>query len=463
MFALETIPNDMPAPVLAETPREINDLPDINMSSPNYNAIGFLRSVQMAVRKNGPLLHLRFDDDDDKVLLGEAAFGDAWRRNSRQLIKDVDEYPAPASLARMILDNNLTTAREGLEWEEMRTKFAPLMRYKITSYADAVEAAASALAQGLQNAGPDRPSLWTLCGRWSAQTVCHPVLGFGFTDEMVLDMVNGLRSCMFHLVKTAPSQSRGTLLRDEELLRMRARLGQMVRDAIMMCRDGDETMVGTLLDARGHPRGTPPTDSLIRELQPILIGALAATVHNNSLGMFWTLLKLAQNGDAASKVASEARRNRDLPWHLNTAPIALAAVREALRINPVLPFIERKAAADLELNGIAIPKGTTVVFSPWVVHRDAQNWQDPLAYRLDRFAPGARVDLTRWFPFGLGHRACIGSNLALNQIARSITLICDRMHLSMPKITRPSFWQPTYRVLLEPREDGGFLETSPRL
>ena len=142
--------------------------------------------------------------------------------------------------------------------------------------------------------------------------------------------------------------------------------------------------------------------------------------------------------------------------------MALAAVREALRINPVLPFIERKATEDLVLNGLAVPAGTTVVFAPWVVHRDPRNWPDPMTYDPGRFAAEARVDLTRWFPFGLGHRACIGSNLGLNQLARSVTLICDRLKLSIPRQTRASFWQPTYRVLLEPREDGGCLDAVPR-
>ncbi|WGW04514.1 cytochrome P450 [Tropicibacter oceani] len=442
--------------------RCIADLPQISMDSDHYASIGFLRSVQMAARKHGPVLNLRFDRDGNKVLLGEAGFGDAWRRHSRQLVKDVDDYPAPASLARMLLDNNLTTAREGAEWEDMRAQFAPLMRYKMHSYAEAVEAAAEQMIESLSRTDPDRPSLWSVCGTWSAQTVAHPVLGFSFTDDMVLDLVNALRQCMFHLVQESPGKDRAALLNDDQLLKMRARLGQLVHCAIRLCRPGDDTMVGHLLDLRGVPRGSEAAPEVVADLQPILIGALAATVHNNSLGMFWTMMKLAQHPQAAAAVAAEARQGKDAPWHLNTAPVALAAVREALRINPVLPFIERKATADLDLNGLSIPRGTTVVFSPWIVHRDPRDWPDPMNYDLTRFTNGERVDLTRWFPFGLGHRACIGSNLALNQIARSITLICDRLSLSIPRQTLASYWQPTYRVLLEPREDGGVLTAVPR-
>lgn len=443
-------------------PRSLAHLPRVAMDGDLYRSIGFLRSVQMAVRRHGPVLNLGFDKDGDKILLGEADFCDAWRRHSRQLIKEVDGYPAPASLARLLLDDNLTTAREGREWEQMRSRVVPLMRYKLTSYAEAVDQATADMIDQLLRSDPDRPSLWTICSRWAAMTVAQPVLGFGFTHDLVLDIVNMLRGCMFHLVQEAARQDQAGLRADPTLLRTRARLAQAVQDAIAMCRPGDDTMVGTLLDARGHPRGAPATTDMVAELQPILIGALAATVHNNSLALFWTMTKLAQHPSVAADLAVEACGMRDRQWHLSAAPHALAALREALRINPVLPFIERKATADLVLNGIAIPRGTTVVFAPWVVQRDPRNWPDPLAYRPDRFVPGARVDLTRWFPFGLGHRACIGSNLALNQIARGISLTCQALELSIQRHSLASHWQPTWRVLLEPREDGGMLIARPR-
>jgi cytochrome P450 len=205
----------------------------------------------------------------------------------------------------------------------------------------------------------------------------------------------------------------------------------MVVEAILQCKPGDETMIGVLLDQQGHPRGTKPTKAVIKKLQPVIVSALAATVHNNSLGMFWTLLQLAQNPEAADQIAGEARaKTAEVPFQLNTAPVALAAVREALRINPVLPFIERKAASDLVLEDIAIPKGTTVVFSPWFVQRNPEDSPDPIRYDIGRFAQGVRVDMTKWFPFGLGHRACIGNNLALNQMSYTISTICSAFTLS---------------------------------
>lgn len=440
--------------------RHLDSLPLVDLTTAQAQSIGFLGAVQSAVRRHGADLRLVQSDGSVKVFLGRAEYGDAWRRNSRRLIKDVDTHPAPASLARLILDNNLTTAREGAEWEAMRATVAPLMRFKKQSYATALNEAAAALADGL---AAGEQSLWSLCGAWSAHSVCQPVLGVGFSHAFVLDLVNALRQCMFHLVRQAVSIPLSGLVSDALLLRLRATLRDVVIDAVRQYQPGDDTMVAVLLEQRGHMPGQVSDAALIAELQPVLIGALAAAVHNNSLAMFWTLSRIARHADVADAIAVEAAGFAAGADALLTArPRALAAVREALRLTPVLPFIERCVAEDVVMAGLVIPAGTTVIFSPWTVHRDAASWPDPLRFDPSRFADEARVDLTRWFPFGLGHRACIGSNLALNQLVVSLSHIVQRLHLAMPQDARALHWLPTWRVLLEPREDGGRLCTQAR-
>ena len=454
---------DLDLPLAPANPalRRADDLPMIDAGSPQARATGFLSLVQRSLGLLGPDLQVRQPDGSVKLLLGRAEYGDAWRRNSRRLIKEVDDERAPASLARLILDNNLTTAREGAEWEEMRARVAPLMRYKMQSYAQALSSAADGLAAGLTaDAGE---SLWTLCGRWSARSVAQPVLGLGFPDHLVLDMVNQLRAGMFHLVQEADAKPRAALRVDPVLLRLRASLAQVVRDAIRLCRPGDQTMVATLLAQAGHPPGTEAPPELVAQFQPVLIGAIAAAVHNNSLALYWTLTRLAAHPDVAATLAQEAEGLADHPEGLITErPEALAAVREALRLNPVLPFIERKASEDLVLADLAVPGGTTVIFAPWVVHRDPQSWPDPLRYDPSRFADSARVDLTRWFPFGLGHRACIGSNLALSQLVVTVSRLCRDLHLAPHPANQPVQTVPVWRVLLEPRADGARLLAHPR-
>lgn len=432
-------------------------IPIVPFDKDRYRAVGFLRMVERVVRKHGPVLRLVLENGEEKILLASPEFADAWRRNTRNLVKDVDEFPAPASLARMILDNNLTTAREGEEWKTMRSQVAPLMRYKITSYAEAVDRAVSQMIENLKSTETEQ-SLWEICGTWSASTVCHPVLGVNFDEAMTLDMVNGLRETMFHLVTESADKDRSMLQQDKLLRRLRLRLESICADAIQRAKSTDETMVSILLADRNYTFGSTPDKSIVAELQPILIGALAAAVHNNSLAMFWLMTNIAKNPAIGQAIANEANAATfdHGTWSIKDSPKAMSAVRESLRLYPVLPFIERKADCDLDLAGVHIAKGDVVIFSPWMVHRDPAIWPEPQSFDPSRFETD-RIDLTRWFPFGLGHRACIGSNLALSQLTRSISLICAKLQFSIPENIRPVEWQPSYRVLLEPRENGARL------
>lgn len=435
-------------------------IPVLHMDNVRYRSVGMLRSLERAVRQHGPVLRLKFEDGNYKLLLAVPEICDIWRNNSRDLIKDVDEYPAPASLARMILDNNLTTAREGEEWEAMRTIVSPLMRPKMESYATAIRRAAIQIIENLSNSESEK-SLWDICGIWSASTVCHPVLGMSFDETLVLDLVNGLRETMFQLVQKSVEMPQEELRKEEMLKNLRLRLAEVCSQAITFALHDDDTMVAQLLRDRKFDFGTHPAPEMVAELQPILIGALAATVHNSSLAMFWLMANLAKSPETSQAIAEEATSTSDENWTVKSSPVAVAAVRESLRLHPVLPFIERKAAVDLNLAGIPVSKGETVVFSPWFVHRDPTVWPDPMSFRPERFE-ATHIERSRWFPFGLGHRACIGSTLALTGLSRSIAHICAKLSFSIPKDAVPVYWQPTYRVLLEPRENGARLTVKPR-
>jgi cytochrome P450 len=60
--------------------------------------------------------------------------------------------------------------------------------------------------------------------------------------------------------------------------------------------------------------------------------------------------------------------------------------QELLRFEPLVPFIQNRAAiADIELSGVIIPKGSTVILLLAAANRD--NAQFPAA---DRFAPDRR-------------------------------------------------------------------------
>ncbi|WP_424017075.1 cytochrome P450 [Halorientalis pallida] len=108
-------------------------------------------------------------------------------------------------------------------------------------------------------------------------------------------------------------------------------------------------------------------------------------------------------------------------------------VQEAMRIYPPVPVITREAVDRDEIAGYEIPAGAEVVLSQFVVHRDPDLWEDPLAYRPERFAPGASEDRPPYsfFPFGGGQRICIGRLFALAEAQLILARVVSDVRLTL--------------------------------
>jgi len=130
--------------------------------------------------------------------------------------------------------------------------------------------------------------------------------------------------------------------------------------------------------------------------------------------------------------------------------LARPVVAEALRLYPPAWIITRTALRDGELAGVAVPAGTLVMISPWLLHRRAASWPDPLQFDPERFTGGAAAARPRgdYLPFGLGPRLCLGRELALLQAETMLTELIRR-HRVEP--VRPGPVEPEALVTLRPR------------
>jgi hypothetical protein len=102
--------------------------------------------------------------------------------------------------------------------------------------------------------------------------------------------------------------------------------------------------------------------------------------------------------------------------HVAQQPELLAAERRSSVINEVLRLYpagwvgSRRCTADTEFGGYRIRRGTLVLYSPYLTHRDPRLWTDPLSFRPDRFADGAAA--WSFIPFAAGERTCLGRSFA---------------------------------------------------
>lgn len=87
------------------------------------------------------------------------------------------------------------------------------------------------------------------------------------------------------------------------------------------------------------------------------------------------------------------------------------AIKETLRLRPILTEALRTLRKPLTLGGLEIPAGHTVAAVITLVHGDPDIYPDPEAFRPERFS-GRSYKPNEYLPYGGGHRRCIGAAFA---------------------------------------------------
>jgi cytochrome P450 len=165
-----------------------------------------------------------------------------------------------------------------------------------------------------------------------------------------------------------------------------------------------------------------------RQLRDQIATLLIAGHETTALSLFWSLHLLSLAPETQALVAAEADAASGEPptasGTLAGRPLALAVVKEALRLYPPAYTIVRLALREDEVMGRRVTPGSLMVAAPWVLHRHRKLWDAPERFDPGRFLPGAPpVDRYAWLPFGVGPRVCIGAQFALVEA----TLVLSRL------------------------------------
>lgn len=105
---------------------------------------------------------------------------------------------------------------------------------------------------------------------------------------------------------------------------------------------------------------------------------------------------------------------------LNNPKDRVAAVEEALRIDPPVPLITRFTEQQVTVAGVVIPANSPVLFGIGGANRDPRQFPDPEVFSLDR---GVINHIT----FGRGPHFCIGAHLARAELRTTLDLMIERL------------------------------------
>ncbi|GCF07137.1 cytochrome P450 [Dictyobacter arantiisoli] len=149
------------------------------------------------------------------------------------------------------------------------------------------------------------------------------------------------------------------------------------------------------------------------------VALIGAGYETTMAALSWTWYFLCENPEIYKQVQQEVQDalqgQKATVKDLARLPLCLQVFKEAMRIYPPVPFILRETLEDVTIDGYRIPKGASLLVSPYTMHRKAEYFPDPYQFNPDRFsAENERLQpRNAYLPFGAGPQICIGNHFVL--------------------------------------------------
>ncbi len=194
-----------------------------------------------------------------------------------------------------------------------------------------------------------------------------------------------------------------------------------------------DDLLSMMMRARHSGTKRPYTDKQLRDQ---IIFMILAGHETTASALAWTWYLLSSHPEVARRLSQEHADRPDGPPEfedLAGMPYTQMVFEEAMRLYPPAWTISRTALGPDEFGGYAVPKGTSVMICPYVVHRDERFWPNPEAFDPERFKPDAAKARPRfsYFPFSGGPRACIGSRFAMIEAKIVLAMVSRRFTLHL--------------------------------
>jgi cytochrome P450 len=136
------------------------------------------------------------------------------------------------------------------------------------------------------------------------------------------------------------------------------------------------------------------------ELRDEVVTLLVAGHETTATALAWTFERLLRHPEALERCKSDE-------------PYLDAAIKETLRVRPILPAVGRVLGEPYEIAGFTLPAGTQVIPSITLTHSSPVLYDDAAAFEPERFLGDDAPSTYEWLPFGGGVRRCLGASFAL--------------------------------------------------
>ncbi|MDG1290583.1 MAG: cytochrome P450 [Lentibacter sp.] len=383
----------------------------------------------------------------------------------RVLLEELENYPksdVTKNLLRPAIGESLFIA-EGAHWRWQRRAAAPVFSHRnVSALAPVMSAAAEASLARIEAADKRASDIYAEMVRATFDITASVTLSGSalFSSDEVHRAIDAYIAAagklslfdILGLPMWVPRPSR--VMAGASLKQMKT----IADDAVNSRRSAGAGDVPDLLDLllEGEDPETGRSMSTA-ELRDNLLTFIVAGHETTALTLAWAFYLCAFDQDVQDKARAEAQSAlqgrtataADLP----NLPYCRMIIDETLRLYPPAALVSRTAQAPDTLAGREVKKGDTVMIPIYALHRNALLWDDPDAFRPERFAE--KPQRYAYLPFGDGPRICIGASFALQEAVIILaTLLAKRRFFPVQGKT------PDPVMILTLRPEGGVWLTS---
>jgi len=209
-----------------------------------------------------------------------------------------------------------------------------------------------------------------------------------------------------------------------------ADLHRIIDGVIDHCRSAGEDNIVACMRRYSSPE--PDGAALRSQVATFLLAGHETT----AAALAWVWYLLDRHPDKADKLRGELRaelagRTPGLA-DVNRLSYTRGVVLESLRLFPPVWVLPRTAIRADTVCGFAVPPGTEVLISPYLIHRRPDFWSDPESFSPERFLEERLQPQSShaYLPFGAGPRACIGGHTATVGTVLAIASLAQRFRLT---------------------------------
>ncbi|KAK1430561.1 hypothetical protein QVD17_13387 [Tagetes erecta] len=205
-------------------------------------------------------------------------------------------------------------------------------------------------------------------------------------------------------------------------------------------KDGQKDFLQIMLELKDQ-MDTPASFNMIH-IKALLMDFVTAATDTTSTMVEWVMAEMLNNPDVMKRVQDELTtvvgiNNIVEESHMPKLTYFDAVIKETFRLHPPLPLlIQRCPGETCKVDGYIVPKDTMVFMNVWAIHRDPNNWPEPLEFKPERFLNG-KWDYSgnnlKFLPFGTGRRICPGMPLGNKMLMYILASLLHSFEWKLPK------------------------------